>query len=59
MPNKMDQWGKKNVVEFYVNNRNRNKNIDNSKVLNLIELGINHEQQHQELILMDILIWKF
>ena len=50
----------KKVFEYreFVNNEVLNllfKNVDNNKVLNLIELGINHEQQHQELILMDIL----
>ena len=50
----------KKIFEYreFVNNEILNlliKNVDNNKVLNLIELGINHEQQHQELILMDIL----
>ncbi len=30
------------------------KQYDNSELLNVLELGLHHEQQHQELLLMDI-----
>ncbi len=50
MANKMNQWGKKNVVDFYVNNRNKFsdlypsekiplKRIDKKKVYNILDFG--------------------
>ena len=50
MLNKMDQWGKKNVVEFYVNNRNKLsdlydsekiplKKIDKRKIKDILDFG--------------------
>ena len=50
MQNKMDQWGKKNVVDFYVNNRNKFsdlydsekvplRKIDKSKIKDILDFG--------------------
>ena len=50
MLNKMDQWGKKNVVDFYVNNRNKFsdlydsekvplRKIDKSKIKDILDFG--------------------
>ena len=50
MPNKMDQWGKKNVVEFYVNNRNKFsdlydsekiplRKVDKDKIKDILDFG--------------------
>ena len=40
--------------KYIDDNLNRLRNINSKKLKNIIELAINHEQQHQELILMDI-----
>lgn len=50
MLNKMDQWGKKNVVDFYVNNRNKLsdlydsekvplKKVNKSKIKDILDFG--------------------
>ena len=34
----MDQWGKKNVVDFYVNNRNKISDLYDSEKVPLMKL---------------------